>query len=138
MASIDLSAITLTGKDSNSTPGTLQTTRFDQSDRLKRALQRLGFFWLLAGITIFIPLAHFVLVPGFFIAGPVIAYMTYQTHWVRNHAAGVCPTCQQEIQLSLDARDQLPKWTYCPTCNAPLHLTEAGDTSTDTAAPNTP
>jgi len=137
MASIEQSAVLLTGKDGNTRTGILQTTHFDQGDRLKRALARLAAFWALAVVTAFIPIAHFVLVPGFLIAGPVIAFMTYKTGWIRNHAAGTCPDCDHEITLSLGARDQLPKWTYCPDCNAPLQITESCNTtdeSSDTPA----
>lgn len=122
MPQIEHSEVYLQGNDGDRQAGSLQTTRYDQGDRLKRALQRLAFFWLLAGITLFIPIAHFVLVPGFLIAGPVVAYLTYQTEAVRNHTSGTCPACGKEITLAMDAKDTLPKWTYCPDCNAPLQI----------------
>jgi hypothetical protein len=126
MPEIEHSDVYLQDNDGNHQPGQLQTTRYDQGDRVKRALQRLGFFWLLAGITLFIPIAHFVLVPGFLIAGPVMAYLTYRTEAVRNHTTGTCPVCGEAVTLAMDAKDNLPKWTYCPSCNAPLQISERG------------
>jgi hypothetical protein len=91
---------------------------------MKRALLRLAACWAAAGVTLFIPLAHFVLVPGFLIAGPVMAVGAYRTEWARNHATGHCPACQADITLALEAKDTLPKWTYCPACNVPLQIIE--------------
>jgi hypothetical protein len=129
MPSIDNTDINIRDNDGSTTPGGMQTTRYNRGDCIKRAFQRLAFFWLLAGVTLFIPIAHFVLVPGFLIAGPVIAYLTYRTTWVRNHASGRCPACDTDIRIGLDARDELPKWSYCPSCNAPLRLADAADSS---------
>lgn len=82
-------------------------------------------FWAMAGVTLFIPLAHFVLVPGFLIAGPVVAVMVYRSEQARDHAEGRCPLCGEEITIKLEAKDEIPKWTYCPACNAALQITES-------------
>ena len=117
--------VTLKNNDGHVTVGNLQTTHYDHRDCIKRALQRLGVFWLLAGVSLFIPLAHFVLAPGFLIAGPVMAYLTFKTTQVRNHTTGMCPVCDKDIKINMDTRDELPKWAYCPACNAPLQITNA-------------
>lgn len=108
--------------EKNSTPASLQTTEYNDKDRLKRALMRLGLFWLLAIASLPIIFAHWVLVPGFIIAGPVIAVMVYRTKETKDHATGLCPTCNESISIKLEAKDVIPKWTYCPKCNNPLHL----------------
>lgn len=125
MPTIENTPVSLKDNDGKITAGEMQTTLFDQGDCIKRGLQRLGFFWLLAGITLFIPLAHFVLVPGFLIAGPVIAYLTFKTTQVRDHTTGACPACDTGIKINMDGKDELPKWTYCPSCNMPLQITRA-------------
>ena len=101
----------------------MQTTCFASGDRIQRALMRLGLLWLLAAITLFIPIAHFVLVPGFLIAGPVMAWLSYRVTQQREQVSGICPSCDVNVNLKVDAADTLPKWTYCPACNAPLHIT---------------
>lgn len=100
----------------------LHGTRFDSRDRTKRALLKLGLFWLLAVASIPIIFAHWVLVPGFFLAGPWMAWRTYQLESILNHAEGDCPSCGNAIRIKLESGDQLPKWTYCPDCNAPLQI----------------
>lgn len=108
--------------DGNARPGSVHATVYEASDRLKRAVVRLLSLWAAAAISIFIPLAHFVLVPAFLIAGIVMAIAAYRTDRALNHAQGVCPVCQEEITIPMEASDQLPKWTYCPKCNAPLQI----------------
>jgi hypothetical protein len=124
MPSTETKAIQLKDKDGQVTTGELQTTLYDSGDRMKRALLRLAASWAAAGVTLFIPLAHFVLVPGFLIAGPVLAVAAYRMQWARDHASGQCPVCKADIKIDLDAKENLPKWTYCPACNASLHLAE--------------
>lgn len=112
-------------KHQRATDAHLQTTLYDSADRIKRALLKLGLFWLLAIASIPIIFAHWVLVPGFFLAGPFMAWRTYQIKQVRNHASGPCPICAETVEIKLEAGDTLPKWSYCPTCNAPLQISAA-------------
>lgn len=123
MPTISTTPVQIQNNDEHSVPGVLRTTHFDQRDCLKRALLKLGLFWLLALGSLPIIFAHWVLVPGFFLAGPFMAYRTYQTKSMPNNIEGDCPTCQKAMNLKLEAKDVLPKWTYCPHCNAPLHIT---------------
>ena len=125
MASIEKTNIQLKDNDGKTAAGLLFTTCYAAGDRLKRALLRLLGFWLAAGLAVFIPIAHFVLVPGFLIAGPVLAYLTYQQKQARDHAEGQCPVCQAEVNIKLEAKDEIPKWSYCPACNASLEITDA-------------
>lgn len=100
----------------------LHTIHYDQSDCIKRALMRLGLFWLLAMGSIFLIIVHWVLVPGFFIAGPIVAVMTYRTKQAAEKCTGECPSCNEAITVKMEAKDVIPKWTYCPSCNNPLHI----------------
>lgn len=124
MPKIENIPVSIKNNDGKITSGEMQTTLFNHGECVKRGLQRFGFFWLLAAITLFIPLAHFVLVPGFLIAGPVIAYLTYKATFQRDHITGTCPSCEEKITIKLEAKDELPKWTYCPNCKTPLHITQ--------------
>lgn len=122
MSRTDTRDIQLQDNEGNTKPGNVESTLFDSADRLKRAVVRLFAFWAAAFVAIFIPLAHFVLVPAFLITGIVMAIGAYRTQQAMNGAQGVCPVCQDDINIVLEASDQLPKWTYCPDCNAPLQL----------------
>ena len=122
MSRIATTNVLFQDNNANSRPGSVQTTMYETSDRLKRAIIRLLSLWLAATISVFIPLAHFVLVPAFLIAGIVMAVLAYRTDRALNNAQGACPVCQEEATIPLEANDQLPKWTYCPKCNAPLQI----------------
>ncbi len=115
-------AIRIKNAANNSTTGQLHITHYSQSERTSRALKMLALMWLLAIITFFIPLAHFVLVPAFLIAGPVIAYKLYQTEEHPSSANGECPTCKQPSSIHLEPSDTLPMWTYCSANNDPVQL----------------
>ena len=106
-----------------STEATLHTIVFDKKDSMWRALKRLGLFWLLAIASLPIIGAHWILVPGFLIAGPIAALMRYKTKEAVEKAAGVCPECHESIEVKMEPNDLLPKWTYCPLCNQSLHIT---------------
>jgi hypothetical protein len=123
MPTLELIPVAIKANDAQSALGEMQTTRFDHSDCLKRALLKLGLFWLLAVGSLPIIFAHWVLVPGFFLAGPWMAYRTFKITHRRDSVSGDCPTCKESIVIKLEATDELPKWTYCPACNAPLHIT---------------
>ena len=75
-----------------STDAEMHVTEFTDADCFKRALIRFTLLWLLAFVTLFIPLAHFVLVPGFLIAGPVVAILAYRMKESKEHASGICPS----------------------------------------------
>jgi len=104
--------------------GLLQFSQFSSGDRMSRALKILGLCWLGAGITLFIPLAHFVLVPGLLIAGPVLAMMKYKVDRANESVSVECPKCKKSVSIKLDAADKLPIYSYCPDCNTSLQLAE--------------
>lgn len=104
--------------------GLLRLQEFSPQDRVMRAAKVWGLCWLFAVITLFIPIAHFVLVPGFLLAGPIWAFVRYRVTSALEQVTGRCPTNGEEITLKLDASDHLPMWTYCPVCNASLQLLE--------------
>jgi uncharacterized protein with PIN domain len=104
------------------TDAQLHTKVFDNKESIIRALKRLGLFWLLALASLPIIGAHWVLVPGFFIAGPIAAIMAYNVREMLDKASGVCPECRESIEIKMEPKELLPKWTYCPQCNNSLHI----------------
>jgi len=124
MSNIENTPVSIKNNNGKSTAGQMQTTWFERRDCVKRGLLKLGLFWLLAVASLPIIFAHWVLVPGFFLAGPWMAYRTYKTTHRRDHVSGTCPDCDEKITIGLESRDELPKWTYCPACNTPLNITQ--------------
>lgn len=114
--------ILIKDNEDNTSPGTLVSTLYEPGERLSRAGIRLAAFWAAALVAVFIPLAHFVLVPAFLIAGIVMAISAYRMDQAPNEVTGTCPACHEEMSIPLEANDKLPKWTYCPLCNASLQI----------------
>jgi hypothetical protein len=105
--------------------GTLYVRKFSVMDRVLRALVMLGAIWLLAVISVLIPVAHFVLVPLLLLAGPVLALMRFRITEVNERVTGPCPTCGGDMAIPLDSSVRLPLWTYCPPAGHPIHLLDA-------------
>jgi len=123
MPSTETTTILLCNNDGDkSTEGTLSTLNFDQTELTKRALTRLGLCWLASLGSLPIIFAHWVLVPGFFIAGPFMAVAAYKMKSLPDRVEGQCPVCDTAITIKLEPKDQFPKWTYCPSCKNSLHL----------------
>src|SRR5436309_10396043 len=57
----------LTGYQGAPTRGTVTIQAFNREQRWRRALAGLGKWWGIALLSVFIPVAHFLLVPSFFV-----------------------------------------------------------------------
>ncbi len=109
--------------------GVLHLQAFNDRERKIRAAKIWGLMWLFAVLSLPIIIAHFVLVPGFLIAGPVMAYKRYRVLAVPDHVSGNCPAGKEDFTLQLEPTDRLPMWTHCPACDASLHLMEKEQSS---------
>jgi hypothetical protein len=69
----------------------------NSSQKMKRSLQCLGAFWAGSVLSVLIPILHFVLVPGFFIAGIVLSVRLYRQDILLKDVEGVCPNCQKPL-----------------------------------------
>ncbi|MDX1812680.1 MAG: hypothetical protein R3240_12065 [Gammaproteobacteria bacterium] len=118
--------LTIEIQDDNdhSAEGTLFYTAYNPADRTTRAITALVVCWLLAGVTLFIPIAHFFLVPAFLIAGPVLAFSRYKQEDSKEKVEGTCPRHNGQVTIKLENTDKLPKWTYCPECDGAIQLVE--------------
>lgn len=119
---IDTTAIGIESDNFPVRDGILYRQVFSNTERVQRALKMLVILWALALATVFVPIAHFVLVPTFLLAGPIVAFRRYGMKSVLEKAGGACPACGQEIAIPLAPGDRLPKRGYCPACNKPLRL----------------
>lgn len=129
MAATETRSIVISNNAGGTTAGILHLKRFGTADRVRRALAILGLTWLLAALTVLIPIAHFVLVPALLLAGPVLAWMRYRVTERNERVIGACPSCGKEFTLELDSADRLPLWTYCPPTDDPIRLLDAADAS---------
>jgi len=102
------------------TPVELTLEYYDPTDRFAPALTRLIGFWLVGGLTAFIPVVHLFSVPGFFVAGMVAAVLAWRRESAFLPFEGACPACGVSHEYELDGRPELPKLTPCPACGEGL------------------
>jgi len=124
MPSNETLVIDIQDDNNNSSSGTLHFTAFTSTDRVKRAVTSLVVCWFLAAVTALIPIAHFFLVPAFFIAGPIVAFSRYRQADAKDIIEGECPRHHGQFTLKLETTDKLPKWTYCPECDGAIQFVE--------------
>lgn len=102
------------------TPIDLPLEHYDRADLLAHAITRLIGFWLVGGLTVFIPVVHLVSVPGCFIAGIVAAVLAWRREAAFLPVEGTCPVCDAVQEVRLDGKPQLPKLVPCSACGAGL------------------
>lgn len=101
--------------DGRQEKGLLQLRTLEKSERLQKALRSLGFAWLISLGTVFIPVLHFVLVPGFFFFGIYLFAKTYRRDTFVVSGSGACPSCQNTFQVPAGP-DTWPQQEVCQNC----------------------
>lgn len=123
-------AFTLSGYHGTPTPGTATIQKFERRERWGRALRGLGTWWGAALASVFVPVAHFILVPSFLGYGVWQFAARLGTTELVTEAKGICPDCGAAQDLTLAAQWRTPQPVTCSTCRRGLRLS-----STDTATP---
>lgn len=90
--------------------------------RVARTLAGLGMFWALALGSVFIPVAHFVLVPTFVVAGIVMAVRRAREDRRLLRVRGACPRCGAVQELRPGGRFVDGRSFDCPKCHGNLTL----------------
>ena len=96
-------------------------------ERARRAAMALGLMWGLAGVSIFLPILHFVLVPGFLLLGPVIAILQFTEQKRLKSMKGSCPRCKVERDFPLELRFNGKRSFTCDGCGNLIELEPAPD-----------
>ena len=95
---------------------------FDREQRVRRAFAGLGKWWGVAVLCVFIPVAHFVLVPTFLAYGLWQFFQRLGTAELATDARGTCPDCGTEQTLDLAPRWRAPQPVTCRQCHRGLRL----------------
>jgi hypothetical protein len=90
-------------------------------ERRIRALRSFALLWGLAALSILIPIAHFFLVPLFFICGLIIPFATYRKESVVLGGIGKCPWCTEEFEVAATA-DRWPLQDICTACHRHVRI----------------
>src|SRR2546430_11483996 len=80
----------LSGYHGRPTRGTVTIREFNRQQRTRRALEGLGKWWGVALLSVFIPVAHFVLVPSFVLYGMWQFFQRLRPAQPPAHAHGAC------------------------------------------------
>jgi len=108
--------------DDASAEGLLYVQFVDDHQRMMGAVKIWGIMWLLMLLSLPIFILHFVLVPGFLIAGPLMAARRYGISEIPDHITGNCPLCKKEFTLGAASLHNLPIRAPCSTCGRILLL----------------
>ena len=114
--------VLLRGYHGQPTSGSVTIREFDRPERVRRALAGLGKWWGVAVLSVFIPVAHFVLVPSFLAYGAWQFFQRLGTVEMASDARGTCPDCGAEQALDLAARWRAPQPVTCHLCHRGLQL----------------
>jgi len=109
-------------KNNKTTPAKMFILQFTDKEQKIRALKALFKFWLIATVCVLIPVAHFILVPLFFIMGIYKASQLWHKGEDGLKVDGTCPACDNTISVPLDNDPSLPQWFDCPECSEHLEL----------------
>jgi len=116
--------VALVGYSPTPSAATVTLHRFDRAERLRRAAKGAGIAWAAALGSVFIPVAHFVLVPSFVALGAFLAWSRARAVIVVARAHGVCPDCGNEQDLEVEGAWRLPHRVSCRACHRALTLAE--------------
>jgi hypothetical protein len=105
------------------TRGEVRILSLAPSGRVARAAKMLALMWALAIVSILVPGLHFILVPGFLVAGPVLAFKVARERSVVLGGEGTCPACGQFVQMPRGA-EEWPQTDVCLHCQAFLRIEE--------------
>jgi hypothetical protein len=93
----------------------------EKSERMTRAARVLGICWGVAVITVFVPILHFILVPGFLILGCVLGVTTWMETGEVLKGEISCPNCKKAVEL-VKGSEEWPKTMRCPGCSYTLTI----------------
>ena len=86
----------------------VQLDKLASSERLKISLKKFALFFLIAMVSILIPVFHFVLVPLFLILSIIFAVKAYSTQYIlKIQGACHCVECQQPMKTEFFLDDNL-------------------------------
>jgi len=112
----------LTGYSDRTTDASIRIRSFDRAERLRRAATGLAIWWGAAIASVFIPVAHFFLVPGFFLFGLFAAARRLRTPDIIAAAHGTCPDCGAEQDLDILGPWSESRDVTCRECHRSLRL----------------
>ena len=122
-------AVSLTAFGFAPRPGTAVVIEQSTGERVGRAFAGLGMFWALALGGLFIPVAHFILVPTFLAAGIIMAVKRSREDRRLAEVRGPCPRCGAQQTFKAGGRFESGRSLDCPACHGTFALAVADQAS---------
>lgn len=116
--------VKITGNSGNTSQGEIYIQKWNQGERMRRALMWGAIFWAIAIFCVLIPILHFVLVPTFLILGPIMGYRAYKQESVVLGGIGTCPRCHKELPIE-KAKADWPISDLCTSCHNSVKIEPA-------------
>ena len=110
-------------KNQKKSSGVVITRLYDEKERNSKILKYAGGSLVASIISIFIPLLHFVLVPGFIIAAIVFA-VYYSRPANIERAKAKCPECGVDFVISR-GKPVFPIQDVCASCHHKITISKA-------------
>jgi hypothetical protein len=127
-------SFTVSGYHGQPTQGTATVECFDATGRVRRAAGALGKWWGIALLSVFIPVAHFALVPSFLAYGLWQCVQRLGTVELATDARATCPDCGAAQLWDVAPRGWAPQPVTCKYCHRGLRLSPQRDSSTSVKA----
>ncbi len=102
-----------------SAPGELTILEWDPQGRSKRAVKWAAMCFGAAVVSVPIPPIHWVLVPGFLIASPIVFFYLMNQKSVIQGGSATCPACNQPVAL-VRSKHEFPMSDLCDKCRTNL------------------
>lgn len=112
----------LTGYSDRRTTATVRVVHRSRPERTRSAARGLAGAWAAAVACVFIPVAHFVLVPGLLAFGIYRFVTRMNADMVALEARGTCPDCGHAQELDVAGRWRVPRFTTCGRCQRSLRI----------------
>jgi hypothetical protein len=114
MANVDVEVLVLADADKHNQTQIIVES-FSLSERIKAGFKKGSLFWGATFFSVFVPIAHFVLVPLFLISGFVAFYIHFGHSQVLRAGTIKCPSCKKDFEI--DQRSFTWPMRYeCPDC----------------------
>jgi hypothetical protein len=94
----------------------------DRGERVARAARAAGLCVGLAALAVLLPIAHFVLVPGFLLAAPVLALLRLRERASIVALRGTCPRCREERTFEARGAFRSDFRVSCPVCSFAIEV----------------
>jgi hypothetical protein len=103
-------------------PAVVTLRRRNRRDRLAAVVKTWAICWAAAVVAVFLPVLHFILVPGLLLGGPLYALSMRNEHTTLLKATGRCPACAKEIMHTVKRRAVASTRLRCDACGRAVEL----------------